>query len=142
MSDGDGRSVGDVLLDVTERLRGVFTDECRQEGLTMVEGRALRFIARGADQAELGPLLGCGGSRVSAVVDRLQAAGLVERRRSRTDHRRRDVTLTTAGCRALDAVHRRLETSSPLMAALDDGERTQLELLLRRLERHEEVTHG
>jgi DNA-binding MarR family transcriptional regulator len=130
----DQRSLGDVLLDVSEVMRGVFDTACAAEGLSIVEGRTLRFIARGAEQSRLAALLSCGAPRVTALLNQLEGRELVSRRRSNGDHRRREVVLTQRGRDALVRVHERLDTASPFMTRLDDAQRRTLESLLRLLD--------
>lgn len=70
----------------------------------------------------------------SKRVDRLEAAGLVTRYQRTDDARGRIVELTPEGRALIDEAypaHLRLE--SELLSPLDDGERAQLEGLLRKL---------
>ncbi|MGW9111760.1 MarR family winged helix-turn-helix transcriptional regulator [Microbacterium sp. NPDC055683] len=70
----------------------------------------------------------------SKRVDRLEAAGLVLRHQRADDARGRIVELTPEGRTLIDEAypaHLRLE--SRLLSPLDDGERAQLEELLRKL---------
>lgn len=71
---------------------------------------------------------------VSKRLDRLEAAGLVERRVSDGDRRSRIVALTTAGRKVMDrAVPEHLANEARLLAALTGRERTQLAGLLGKL---------
>lgn len=100
------------LLDEIGRLRLVVTRLSRQMrqrsegGLTPTQHAALSAVSR------LGPLtLGAlaeaesvARPSVTRVVDKLEALGLIERRRSARDRRSADVMLTAAGSRYLDEV--------------------------------------
>lgn len=71
---------------------------------------------------------------VSKRLDRLEGAGLVERRVSEGDRRSRIVALTKAGRTLVDrAVPEHLANEARLLAALSEGERTQLSSLLGKL---------
>lgn len=129
----DVRLVGDVLLDAADHLRAAFTRACAAHDLTMSEGRALRFLARGARQADLADLLSCSPPRVTAVLQGLEARGLVRRRRSVGDRRQMEVAVTAAGDDALHRVHAVLDRTSPLVLGLTGPDREVLVGLLRRL---------
>jgi DNA-binding MarR family transcriptional regulator len=71
---------------------------------------------------------------VSKRLDRLEARGLVKRSVSATDARGRVVQLTPQGRRLTDElVGRHLDNEDRLLAALDQRERDQLAVLLRKL---------
>ena len=71
---------------------------------------------------------------VSKPLDRLEGAGLVERRVSHGDRRSRIVGLTRPGRELIDrAVPAHLANEARLLAALSDRERTQLAGLLGKL---------
>jgi DNA-binding MarR family transcriptional regulator len=84
-------------------------------------------------QQELARLMGKAPPIMVAVVDELEAKGLVERRRSQRDRRRSVVELTDAGAEMLvraDAVADRL--TAELFGALSAEERDALHQTLRR----------
>jgi len=125
--------LGDLFLKATDVLTDVFTRACATEGLSMSEGRALRLVAGGATQNQLMDLLGCSPSRVTEILQCLEAGGRVVRRRSRGDRRRHDVAVTEAGCDALRRIDRRLDATSPLVRNLDERDRIDLRRVLERL---------
>jgi len=78
-------------------------------------------------------VLGISQPAAVRTVDRLVAAGLLERRSGR-DRRSLDLHLTAAGKRAAERLHaRRLEALDGLLAALEPAERASLRPLLERL---------
>lgn len=84
-------------------------------------------------QAGLAATLGIDPTNVVALLNELESAGLVERRRSPEDRRRHTVVLTPAGEKRLaeiECVLARLEHE--LFAALDSDEQTTLHRLLQR----------
>ncbi len=58
----------------------------------------------GIAQIELGTHLGVDKASIVALLDRLERAGLIERRRSTRDRRRQGIFLTEAGTTELDAL--------------------------------------
>ena len=84
----------------------------------------------------LGEVLGLTSSGVTRLVDRLTAAGWVERSPG-TDARRRDLTLTPAGAqRAREVLAAREGGLGELLDPLDAGRRAELEVLLENGGRH------
>jgi len=58
----------------------------------------------GIAQIELGTHLGVDKASIVALLDRLERAGLIERRRSTRDRRRQGISLTDAGSAELEAL--------------------------------------
>ena len=81
---------------------------------------------------------------ILAVLDELEAAGLIERRRDQTDRRRHVVEMTAVGRKTLAklrALSKRLEEE--FLAPLDEHERTVLHgLLLELAEEHLPTCRG
>ena len=68
---------------------------------------SLLILARsnpGIAQIELGTHLGVDKASIVALLDRLERAGLIERRRSTRDRRRQGIFLTAAGAGELEAL--------------------------------------
>lgn len=87
------QAMGDLVLD-NQRRREV----SEQVGLSFGKVRALRRIAaRPMPMRELAALLGVDPPNLTAVVDDLEGAGLVERRAHPTDRRAKVVVATTSG---------------------------------------------
>jgi len=63
----------------------------------------VRFNA-GIAQIELGSNLGVDKASIVALLDRLERAGLIERRRSTRDRRRQGISLTEAGAAEFDSL--------------------------------------
>lgn len=77
-------------------------------------------------QQALGEVLKKDRTSVVAIVDELEAAGLVERRRNPADRRAYALELTTEG-------HRWIERASPLIVAMEDEMLTGLDADERRV---------
>ena len=85
---------------------GIFMDEAADLNVTPVQF-ALLFTTRkepGLDQRTLAGKIGFDTSTIGAVIDRLEARGLIRRNASPTDKRVRLLTLTKDGSAFLDKV--------------------------------------
>ena len=80
----------------------------------------------------LATALQCDNSNVTGIVDRLEAAGLAERRAAERDRRVKTVVLTPHGEAVRDEVRRRAGTPPPEIAALSDDDAEQLRAILQR----------
>jgi DNA-binding MarR family transcriptional regulator len=128
-----GRTIGEMYLEVAEALRGAFTRSAAAEGLTFMEGRALRLAATHPEQSHLNEALDTAPSQVSALLNKLERRGFVVRTASRGDRRHRSIRLTPDGEAALSRLEDHLEVHSPLLHALTDDERATLRTLLGKL---------
>ena len=89
-------SIAFLISDVSRLMRRRFDDRARLIGVTRTQWRALKFLQRGeginqgrlADELEVEPITLC------RMIDRLEEAGLVERRRDPADRRAWRIFLT------------------------------------------------
>jgi DNA-binding MarR family transcriptional regulator len=82
-------------------------------------------------QRELGETMAIDHSILVTMLNPLEAAGLIERKRSGTDRRRHVVTITPAGKRRLtSAAQAQREAEDALFASLTEQQRNQLRDLL------------
>ena len=87
----------------------------------------------GAIQRELSTDMGIDPSAMVALIDELERAGLVERRRRPEDRRAWEVAITPKGRRTLKAARRLAEqVEDEVLGGLKPAERRQLLTLLRR----------
>ena len=105
-------------------------------GVSLNQFNALRVVAgRRGDEvgaADLIRILGVSSAHATTVLNQLEERGLVERRESTNDRRRRLVSLTAAGEETLDAARPTLAELEDQVSAAIDGQdqaallRTQL----------------
>lgn len=102
-----------------------------RSGISGTRERVLRLLAERGDmsQSDFVYLLELRSASVSELLGKLEAQGLVTRRRSETDRRGVTISLTDAGRAALPAP----ADPNAAFSALTDEERTQLQTLLQKL---------
>ena len=103
-----GRTLGFVLNDVARLMRKRFEQRARAAalGLTRAQAAVLAHLARqeGINQAALAQLLELEPITLARLLDRLQAAGLIERRSDPKDRRAHLLYLTDAAYPLLDRI--------------------------------------
>lgn len=84
----------------------IFLQEAEAQGVTPVQYAALQTVRNqpGIDQRGLARAIGFDTSTIAAVIDRLEARGLLQRTIAPDDRRVRLLTLTAEGQRVLEAV--------------------------------------
>lgn len=132
-------SIGFLLHDVARAYRAMFDDAARALGVTRQQWRTLLILAQvpGISQAALAERLDVERISSGRMVDRLVAAGLVERRPHATDRRVWQLFLTTAAAplvERLSGVGRQVEATA--LAALTRDEALALHATLSRLRDH------
>ncbi|HVS85433.1 MAG TPA: MarR family winged helix-turn-helix transcriptional regulator [Gaiellaceae bacterium] len=111
-------------------------DEYEKAGLHPYHYAILALLDEGEreTQGAIADALGYDKGQLVGLLDELEDAGLVERRRDPSDRRRQTVSMTAAGRKTLEklrALSRRLDED--FLAPLDEGERRELHALLLRL---------
>jgi DNA-binding MarR family transcriptional regulator len=135
--DRPPRSVGFLISQLGFLSSKRFTDALKPLGIGPREFSLLRFVdaLEGQSQQALAQRLDLPPSRMVAIVDDLEEAGLLERRPNPGDRRVRALYLTAQGRESLQrAAQVAIEYERRLCAPLDDGEREQLIDLLQKLQ--------
>lgn len=126
-------SLGEDLLELSERLRALFGRAAAAEGLTYMEARTLRTALRFRHQSELVAALRVAPSNASATLRSLERRGLISRPVRRGDRRHRLVEITTEGQRALERLFARLDATSPLVTSLSAHQAVSLRKIVTHL---------
>lgn len=119
--------------------RARLTEALEGMGLRPADFAVLHHLAEAgtSTQLQLARALRIHPSNLVAMLDGLEAAGLLERTRDPADRRRHAVALTAAGARRLEAAQAAArQAEQELLEPLDPAERAELEGLLRRLAAH------
>lgn len=122
-------TLGFMLNDSARLLRRNFNRRVQNLGLTQAQWRLLARIAidEGARQAQLAELLEMQPISVARLIDRMEAAGWVERRPDPTDRRAVNLYLTEKAEPILDELWGRAEETQTLaLAGLSQEAREEL----------------
>jgi len=103
-------------------------------GLSFQQSMALMRLEPGEPltMGELAGAMQCDNSNVTGIVDRLEAAGIAERRPAAHDRRVKTGVLTEHGVAVQAEVRRRAGQPPPELAALSDEDATALRDILAR----------
>ena len=127
---------GFLLHDTARLQRRAFERRAKGTGLTRAQWAVLAYVARneGSSQAALADMLDIEPITLVRLLDKLETAGLVERRPDPADRRVRRLHLTAATAPLLDQMQvLAAETREVALAGLTDGERQQLTDLLMKV---------
>ncbi|MGK5442897.1 MarR family winged helix-turn-helix transcriptional regulator [Micromonospora sp. URMC 105] len=119
------------IMHVASAIRHYQDVEIAELGLTPAAARALHQLDpdRPLPARDLAEQLRCDRSNVTALVDKLEQAGLVERRVDPADRRQKTLLVTGAGRRMRERVDR-VMTDSRLLAGLSTDELATLRELV------------
>jgi MarR family transcriptional regulator, organic hydroperoxide resistance regulator len=114
--------------------RARFAAIAQELGLSPPQAIALRQLQpdRAMTMGELAQALRCDNSNVTGIVDRLEAAGLAERRPHERDRRVKTLVLTEKGVRVRTAYDERLGTVPAAIAGLSDEDAAALVGIMER----------
>jgi DNA-binding MarR family transcriptional regulator len=101
-------------------------------GLSFQQSQALMVLETEMPMSAMAQALQCDNSNVTGIVDRLEAAGLAERRSDTRDRRVKTVALTELGRTAREQVRSRAGQPPPELARLSEEDAEQLRDILRR----------
>jgi DNA-binding MarR family transcriptional regulator len=112
---GIERDVVELSLGLMRAMQHHWNARIAETGVARIDGLALWVLSTAgplpmralADDVHLDP------SQITAVVDRLEVAGLAERRNSATDRRIKNVALTASGQTYIDDLWARLMSDAP-----------------------------
>ena len=131
-----GLRFGFLIHDVS-RLRRVAVDRALKPlGITRAQWWVLAFLSRrdGMTQTALAADLDLTKVAVGGLLDRMEAAGFIERRADRSDGRARRVHLTRAGAKMVSAIRESVETVElEILNRVSDEALTQATETLRTL---------
>ncbi|MFC8619928.1 MarR family winged helix-turn-helix transcriptional regulator [Micromonospora purpureochromogenes] len=119
------------IMHIASAIRHYQDVEIGELGLTPAAARALDELDpdRPLPARDLAEQLRCDRSNVTALVDKLEQAGLVERRVDPADRRQKTLVVTDAGRRMRERVHRVMSDSRLLTGLSTDELATLRELV-------------
>jgi DNA-binding MarR family transcriptional regulator len=129
----DTKIIGLLLIDVARILRKRFDQNCRGTGLTRAQWQVLSSLyhSEGMTQGALAERLEVEPITIGRIIDRLEAAGMLERRPHPTDRRAWQLFLLPAAHPMLETLKViAAETRAELLAGLsEDDVQTVITLL-------------
>lgn len=134
--DGMNENIGFLISDVSRLLRRRFDERARLIGVTRAQWRAIKFLERGEgiNQGGLADLLEVEPITLCRMIDRLEEAGLVERRRDPADRRVWRIFLTERARPLLDDLHRIADELFVLaLAGIPDADQRAMSAMLQRM---------
>lgn len=143
-------NVGFLISDVSRLMRRRFDERARRIGVTRAQWRVLTTLSRieGVNQGGLAERLEVEPITLCRMLDRLEEAGHVERRRDPTDRRAWRIYLTDTSRPLLDKLHAIADDLFvDALVGIDEPNRTQFSETLERI-RHNltiesnEAAHG
>src|SRR5215212_11193675 len=143
--DRPPRSVGFLISQLGFFSSKRFMEALGPVGIDPREFLLMRFVAasEGRSQQALAERVGIPPSRMVAVVDHLEEAGLVERRPDPADRRVRGLYLTRKGRGALERASKiAIDYETRLCAGINRSEREQLIDLLQKLQESQTTLRG
>jgi DNA-binding MarR family transcriptional regulator len=129
-------SIGFLISDVSRLLRRRFDERARTLGATRTQWKALLHVSRneGLNQGALAELLEVEPITLTRMVDRLEEAGLIERRRDPADRRAWRLHLTDKARPVIDRMHVVAgELADQALADIDADELSRLTATLERI---------
>ncbi len=129
-------SIGTLLSDVSRMMRRSFDERARTIGVTRPQWQVLYVLHRrqGSNQARLSELLDVEPITLCRMIDRLQDAELVERRRDPDDRRAWQLHLTETARQRLDELKPLgLEVLELALDGLSPPERDALQQTLHKM---------
>jgi DNA-binding MarR family transcriptional regulator len=148
--DSMSDDLGFLLGDAARLLRRSFDERARAVGVTRPQWRVLALLKRfdGSAQVTMADMLDVEPITLGRMVDRLQDAGLVERRADPNDRRTWRLHLTAEGEQKIEALRpTALALFDDALAGLDASQRIELEAMLNVIRANLtrkplEVSHG
>ena len=125
----------DLAWALAAELRTRWEAKAAGVGLTVGQAEILKNLSahRPVSMRLLARLSGLDPSNLTAIADKLEARGLVERRASQQDRRAKELVITDAGQSTLDALKSALEADLGPLGPLEADQIRQLRHLLRQV---------
>jgi DNA-binding MarR family transcriptional regulator len=126
--------IGFLLADNSRLARWAFDQQVREVGVTGPQARLLLLLNRfpGENQSFYAELLEVEPITLCRMVDRLEEAGLIERRRDPGDRRAWRLHLTAKSRKTMEQLQHRVDSLvEEMLAGLSAAEHSELERLLK-----------
>jgi DNA-binding MarR family transcriptional regulator len=131
--------LGFLMHDVSRLRRGVFNEYVKPLGVTRSQWWVLAHLSRhdGMIQSDLASVLELGKAPLGGLIDRLEAAGFVERRSDPIDRRAKRIYLSSKGFQLIGEMSKQSHAMSErMLEGLSADARTTLADLLMKVKRN------
>lgn len=131
--------LGFLMHDVSRLRRIVFDNLMKPLNVTRSQWWVLAYLSRhdGMIQSDLASVLELGKAALGGLIDRLEAAGFIERRPDAADRRVKRVYLTNVGNQTIKEMRERShEMSEEILEGLDGAQRLQLADMLNHVKQN------
>jgi DNA-binding MarR family transcriptional regulator len=125
----DGEIV-DLLIAFMETFKGQFVVALEELDLSMSQGHVLMCLDEPMPMSAIAKRMGFDASHVTALIDRLEERGLIERRPDPNDRRVKRIVITEAGVAIQGQIRGHVCEGLPPLTRLSAAQRTQLRDLL------------
>ncbi len=120
----------DLLIAFMESFKGHFVAVLETLELSMSQGHVLMCLDEPMPMSAIAKRMGFDASHVTALIDRLEERGLIERRSDPHDRRVKRIVVTDKGVTTRDQIRRSVCEGLPPLTRLSDSERVQLRDLM------------
>ncbi len=127
------RALTATFFCVMQQIKQAAVRSAAEFEVSVAHVRALYALQEPLPMRDLAERLALDPSNITALVDRLEGLGLVERRADSEDRRVKRVVVTPQGVRHREKIVQAVFAKSPVFDVLDEGEQEQLLILLRKL---------
>ncbi|MEY4869910.1 MAG: hypothetical protein RIS11_1104 [Pseudomonadota bacterium] len=142
--------LGFLIADTARLMRRAFDERVRTHGMTRAQWRVLGLLLRfgGSTQVTLAEMMDVEPITAARMIDRLQEAGLVERRADPSDRRAWRIHLTAKGESKLEELRpTALSLYEDAVSGLNQAQQAELETMLNIIRsnltrKSAETTHG
>jgi DNA-binding MarR family transcriptional regulator len=131
--DDLARALTATIFGVMQRMKQHSARKAAEWEMSVAQVRALYALREPLSMRELAERLYLDPSNLTALVDRLEALGLVERQADPDDRRVKRLVITPKGIRLSDEIIGAVFEESPVFNVLDEPEQRELLALLTRL---------
>ncbi len=124
------REIIDLLIAAMDTFKLQFLVALEQLDLSASQGHVLMCLDEPTPMSGIAKRMGFDASHITALIDRLEERGLIERRADPHDRRIKRITITEDGLAVKDRIRNLVSEASPILARLTPDERIQLRDLL------------
>jgi DNA-binding MarR family transcriptional regulator len=129
-TEATDREIVDLLIAFMEAFKGHFVVALEKLDLPLSQGHLLMRLDEPLPMSSIAKRMGFDASHITALIDRLEERGLIERHTDPHDRRVKRINVTEVGAAVRDQIRSCVYEGLPPLARLTSAERIQLRDLL------------